>query len=99
MNTLLLYASYTDLLSYYDDWVDAFLEHPSFNTKAVNVNKRLKAIKYIAKEIENAELIILHHSMNADTLRFIKPLVPALKARKGKLLSFIGNEVNLPSVC
>lgn len=37
MRTLVLYSSYTDQMSYYDDWIDAFRAHPSFQALCVNV--------------------------------------------------------------
>jgi hypothetical protein len=97
MKTLLLYAFSTDFLSYYDDWVDAFQHHFYFDTTAVNlINSDSKQKKCLELEIKKADLIVLHHSMTADTLRYLSPLVSLLKNRKGKLVSFVGNEVNLP---
>ncbi|MAP24517.1 MAG: hypothetical protein CMM87_03185 [Rickettsiales bacterium] len=100
MKTLLLYSNYTDQMSYYDDWIDAFKEHPVFDLTAVNLfnNSFPNIHKDVIKLIERAELIILHHSMNGDTLKYLTPLVSALKNRRGKLISFVGNEVNLPTI-
>ena len=86
MKTLLLHSYYTDQLSYYDDWVDAFESHKEFETTSVNVSDNWGAFsddyfihpmayKEILRTIEKVDLIILHHSMNADTLKFIEPFI------------------------
>ncbi len=97
MKTLLLYAFSTNLLSYYDDWIEAFEEHSFFETKAINVLEKRKT-DAISKDIEEYPLVILHHSMTADTLEFLRPFVGAFQQRKGRVVSFVGNEVNLPTV-
>lgn len=100
MKTLLLYANYTDQLSYYDDWVDAFEEHPDFNLTSINLFDSSTRLfhKKVIKLIEGVDLIVLHHSMNGDTLTYLTPYITSLKNRKGKLVSFVGNEVNLPTI-
>lgn len=100
MKTLLLYSNHTDQMSYYDDWVDAFKEHPDFDTTPVNLfdNYASDIHKKVIKLIEGVDLIVLHHSMNGDTLKYLTPFVSALKNRRGKLVSFVGNEVNLPTM-
>jgi len=97
MKTLVLYSSYTDQMSYFDDWVDAFKYHKDYNAECINVFNAEKIFHDIAKKIEKSDLIIIHHSMNGDTLKYIKPFMSPLKNRKGKLVSFVGNEVNLPT--
>ncbi len=99
MKTLLLYSSYTDKMSYFDDWIDAFRDHPSFKALCINVfNASKDLFSDVKNKIKAYELIILHHSMNGDTLKYLKPFFEALKNRRGKLLSFVGNEVNLPTI-
>ncbi|HBN21787.1 MAG TPA: hypothetical protein DD412_00925 [Holosporales bacterium] len=98
MKTILLYAAYTDQMSYYDDWTDAFLEHKNFHTEAINVCGQTCDFKLVTKRLETAELVVLHHSMNGDTLEYLKPFISPLKNRRGKLVSFVGNEVNLPTM-
>ena len=95
VRTLVLYADYTNRLSYYDDWLDAFREFPDFATTAVNICQR-GARRSVAKRIKEFDLIVLLHSTNADTLIYIDPFRPVLKDRRGKLLSFVGNEFNSP---
>jgi hypothetical protein len=99
MRTLVLYSSYTDQMSYYDDWIDAFRSHPGFQALCVNVfHGSSELFLDVKKKIEAYELIILHHSMNGDTLKYLNPFLGALKNRQGKLVSFVGNEVNLPTI-
>lgn len=95
MKTVLLYSAYTDQMSYFDDWIDAFKDHNDYKADCLNVYG-IKNVKNIAQKIETAELVIIHHSMNGDTLAYLKPFVSVLQNRTGKLVSFVGNEVNLP---
>lgn len=98
MKTILLYSLHTDKMSYYDDWIDAFREHPDFKADCINVIDAENKLSDVLKKIKNSDLIILHYSMNGDTLKYLDPFVSALKDRKGKLVSFVGNEVNLPTI-
>ncbi|PPE03142.1 hypothetical protein [Holospora curviuscula] len=99
MKTLLLHSTYTEQMSYFDDWIDAFKSHSDFSTLCINVfNASKDLISDVKSKIENYELIVLHHSMNGDTLKYLNPFVKALKNRRGKLVSFVGNEVNLPTI-
>ena len=45
---------------------------------------------------QDADLIVVLHACTADTLDHVEPLVAALGQRRGRLVSFVGNEVNLP---
>lgn len=86
-------------MSYFDDWIDAFNAHSDFSTLCINVfNSSKYLISDVKNKIEKYDLIVLHHSMNGDTLRHLEPFVEALKYRRGKLVSFVGNEVNLPTI-
>ena len=100
MKTLVLYAYYTNQMSYYDDWLDAFMFHDDFNAESVDVFKLVDpdSIRSTHKKIETYDLIILHHSMTADTIKYIQPYMSALKNRSGKLVVFVGNEVNLITI-
>jgi hypothetical protein len=92
---LVLYAQYTDRLSYYDDWLDAFNASPLFNVTAVNIVAR-SARDDIARGLGDAELVVLLHSTNGDTTIYLEPFADQLADRRCPLLSFVGNEVNLP---
>ncbi len=97
IRTLVLYANYTDQLSYYDDWRDAFQSAPDFAVTVANICRKHEQDE-IKKNLAEYDFIVLLHSVLADTLKFVTPLKEALRERKSKLLAFVGNEVNLPLV-
>lgn len=90
----LIYAKYTDKFSYYDDWLDAF-NGIEFKLNIIDIFEPKEFNKNNLKKIEFADLIILHHSVLADNLNYIKKYKKSLCQRKGKLFSFVGNELNL----
>jgi hypothetical protein len=92
---LVLYAHYTTRLSYYDDWLDAFRAAAQFDAVAIDL-ARAGAAARIKAELAAVDAIVLLHSTNADTLRYLDPHVATLAARRAQLLVFVGNEVNLP---
>jgi hypothetical protein len=94
---LVLYAQYTDKLSYYEDWQYAFETHPGLRATCVNLCLRENA-RLVKGALQDCDLTVLLHSVNADTLDFIDPYRGMLKDRKSPLLSFVGNEVNLPRI-
>jgi spore maturation protein CgeB len=91
---LVLYAQYTNLLSYNDDWLDAFTSHPEFETKAVDIVSADGAA--LRSAAENVDAIVLLHSTNGDTTSYLEPFASILAERRVPLLSFVGNELNLP---
>ncbi|MGE0385641.1 MAG: glycosyltransferase [Gammaproteobacteria bacterium] len=93
--TLVLYADYTTRLSYFDDWLDAFDQSPLFLATAHNICAR-GAPERIGTALREADLVVLLHSTNGDTTAYMEPFVSMLQARRALLLSFVGNEVNLP---
>jgi len=95
LKTLVLYADYITRLSYFDDWLDALAQAPGFATSALNICDRgtHPAIRQALREVD---LTILLHSTNGDTTAYLEPILPLLQDRRGRLLSFVGNEVNLP---
>lgn len=95
IRTAVLYADYTTRLSYYDDWLDAFQQSPHYDVMAINICGK-GAEGAVRKAARESDLIILLHSTNGDTTIYLEPFSAILSERRGKLLSFIGNEVNLP---
>jgi hypothetical protein len=91
---LVLHAQYTNRLSYNDDWLDAFRKYREFETSAVNIVTTDAAA--LRDAIENVDAIVLLHSTNGDTTDYLEPFVSILGDRRVPLLSFVGNEVNLP---
>lgn len=95
LNTAVLYASYGNKASYYNDWLDAFNAAKGFCVSSFNIAKSSSELN-LRKSIQQFDLIVLLHSTNADGLLYLGKYRPILQNRKGILLSFVGNEVNLP---
>lgn len=95
MRTLVLTLEYPTRSSYYDDWKDAFAGSSAFAATVRNILPG-SARRQIAREIAGYDLVVVLHSCTADTLDYAKALVPALQSRRGRLVSFVGNELNLP---
>ncbi|WP_419797117.1 MAG: glycosyltransferase family protein [Terasakiella sp.] len=95
LNTAIVYSAYGSRASYYDDWLDAFSNAPYFKTRSFNIAVNEPKKDFI-QTIAEYDLIVLLHSVNADNLIYAREILPALQKRKGKLLSFVGNEISLP---
>ncbi|TVO72437.1 glycosyltransferase [Sedimenticola selenatireducens] len=95
ISVLVLYADYSVRASYYDDWIEAFIESRFFNTVSINIcDSDIKRKLYHA--LPDMDAVVLLHSTNADQLFYLEPIVPILENCKAKVFSFVGNEVNLP---
>lgn len=95
MRVLVGYARYTDRLSYYDDWLNAFENAPQFDAIPLDiVNPEARArLPALLREVD---AVVLLHSTNGDTTIYLEPHVEALSRRAVPLLTFVGNEVSLP---
>jgi Glycosyl transferases group 1 len=97
IKTLICTLIYPNRASYYDDWCDAFVDHPRFDCSVANIIGMKP--KDLAKQIEDFDAIIMLHACNSDTLDYLKPLAPVLGQRKrARLVTFVGNEFNSPYV-
>src|SRR5262245_4802265 len=92
---LVLYANYTDQMSYFDDWSDALREHRGFDTTLVDIISS-GARGRIKRAVGEVDAVVLLHSINGDSTFHLQRHVPALAERRVPLLSFVGNELNLP---
>jgi hypothetical protein len=95
MRVLVGHAQYTDRLSYYDDWLDAFLRAPQFDVVSVNVVDP-RAKERFSRLLRDVDAVVLLHSTNGDTTSYLAPHVECLSKRAVPLLTFVGNEVSLP---
>lgn len=95
MRLLVGYADYTDRLSYYDDWRDAFTQAPQFDAVPFNIAASDAKAK-LPRMLREVDAVVLLHSTNGDTTMYLEPHLTALAERKVPLLTFVGNEVNLP---
>ena len=82
-------------LSYVNDWKESFEALNSQDVTSVNVLNQKKAKTFLKNNIQEFDLIILLHSVLGDSVEIIKPYSSYLKDRKGKVLSFVGNEYSL----
>jgi hypothetical protein len=95
LRTLILTLVYPNRASYYDDWRDAFVNHPQFDCVVRNIIGLKPAD--LAREIEDFDAIIMLHACNSDTLEYFAPLAATLGLRnRAKLATFVGNEFNSP---
>ena len=92
---LTLYAQYTDKLSYFDDWLDAIRHYSGFDVIAIDII-RSGARRRIKHAIGGVDAVLLLHSTNGDSITYLNRLVPILAHRRVPLITFVGNEVNLP---
>jgi spore maturation protein CgeB len=95
VKTLVLTLEYPSRASYYDDWRDAFLHSRLFDATIRNIFHRGER-RDLPGEIGAYDVVVLLHSCTADTLYYASELTPILQTRRGLLVSFVGNEVNLP---
>lgn len=95
MKTLLLTVEYPSRASYYDDWKDALLGSRHFDVTVANLFTR-DGRRQVQRTAGDYELIIALHACTADSLLYVEPVASALQARHGRLICFIGNELNLP---
>lgn len=89
------YASWTKQLSYYDDWLEAFHSSSLFSAQGADICQPERTPS-LEVEIREADVIVLLHSTNADSLTQLKVIAPLLSDRRGALVAFVGNELSLP---
>src|SRR5262245_4381745 len=92
---LVLYANYTDQMSYFGDWSDALREHRGFDSTLVDIIPS-GARSRIRGTLGEVDAVVLLHSTNGDSTFHLEPHLAALAERRVPLLSFVGNELNLP---
>ena len=91
----IVYANYTNLFSYFDDWLDAFSDSELFSVDSYDC-RNSESLSSLKRNIINHDLIVVLHSVLGDSIAAAAPLIPILQNRKCKLVSFVGNEVNIP---
>ena len=95
MKTLVLTVEYPARASYYDDWRDAFLAHPGFQVTLRNAFDAEER-QDVERTIRDYDLVVALHACTADSLLYAEPLTAALQNRRGRLVAFVGNELNSP---
>jgi len=97
MRGLLLFASKNQnkLLSYNDDWQDAFVNYANYiNWDKYNLASKTKSWLMVLPKIKWYDLIVLLHSTNSNGEHVHPVLRKAMLYRNCKLVIFIGNEYN-----
>jgi hypothetical protein len=95
VKTLVLTLAYPARASYYDDWADAFRSSPIFRSTVVNILDAGER-RRVGRIIDAYDLTVVLHACTADSMSYAKPLAGPLQGRRGRLVAFVGNELNLP---
>ncbi len=97
IKALVFHAQDINTLSYCDDWVDGFARHESLDVTIVNICAPGDA-QALRNIISDFDLIVLLHSVNRTPQNMGKfnPFFGVLDRRKGRVISFVGDELNLP---
>ncbi|MBL4844271.1 MAG: glycosyltransferase family 1 protein [Planctomycetes bacterium] len=95
MRLLLLHSLYNHSYSYYLDWRDAFLAAEAEVTE-VDLATPGRAVE-ARRLVREHDAVVVLHSLLADDLVYLDPLVPWLRDRgAARLCVFVGNEYNSP---
>lgn len=95
IRTLVLHARHTDVYSYYEDWLEAFLAAGELQAEAIDLCAPGAAAG--AWRTDEHDLVVLLHSTTADSLRWLMPWEAALAGRRrARVVVFVGNEYNAP---
>jgi spore maturation protein CgeB len=97
IRAVVLHVTYGVRASYLVDWRRAFETHHAFSVASFNLFKPGVRAQ-VAKAIRDCDVVVLLHSTNVDSLMYLRPYIGLLQARTGRLVCFVGNEVNLPGI-
>lgn len=89
------YASFTQTISYYDDWLDAFLASPLWSARALDLAAK-RDRERLPDLLHDCDAVVVLHSATADSLSELASVSGLLRERAVPLVTFVGNEVNLP---
>lgn len=81
-------------LSYIGDWREAFLDSPRLNVEVCKINNLIHYGRCL-RNIRNYDLIIVSHAAAGDNMTLLNHTKHWLRRRRGKLVTFIGNEYDL----
>ncbi len=94
--TLVVHIHYPETLSYFTDWLDAFVAERTLDVVAANLATPLGR-RRLRRHIADVDLVVLLHSVVGDSLAEIRRLASVLDARRGPLVAYVSNEVSLPT--
>lgn len=96
LKIILLFADYTNNMSYYDDWKDALINTKElFDVIALNICD-MNSYSTLKNRIKEVDCIIALHSTNANGIDYLIHYKKLIENRKCKFFTFVGNEVNYP---
>jgi hypothetical protein len=81
-------------MSYLDEWLEAWKMHADY-TEVFNVLKDSE-VKNLKKSISKFDLIVVLHSVTADSNKWLSDLYEALSKRICPIVLFVGNEYSNP---
>jgi hypothetical protein len=87
-------ARYPYKMSYLDEWLEAWKMHADY-TEVFNVLKDSE-VKNLKKSISKFDLIVVLHSVTADSNKWLSDLYEALSKRICPMVLFVGNEYSNP---
>jgi hypothetical protein len=93
---LVVYVHYPGMLSYFTDWLDAFVAEPRLDVVPANLAtpRGRRRVRAVAPDVD---LIVLLHSVVGDSLSELQRYGAPLLERRGLLVAFVSNEVSLPT--
>jgi hypothetical protein len=94
MQIAVIEARYSYKMSYLDEWQAAWADVSSY-TRTYNVLKA-SDLSALSRQISQFDLIVVLHSVTADSNEWMPLLSPLLFNRKSKLIVFVGNEYSNP---
>ena len=94
MEIAIIEARYPYKMSYLDEWLEAWKTHADY-TEVFNVLKDSE-VKNLKKSISKFDLIVVLHSVTADSNKWLSDLYEALSKRTCPMVLFVGNEYSNP---
>ena len=93
---LVVFVHYSETLSYFDDWLDAFKTSRQLDIVPANLATPLGRLR-LRRSAGECDLVVLLHSVVGDSLTEVQRWGTPLLERRGPLVAFVGNEVSLPT--
>lgn len=93
LSKIVIHLQYPNRSSYFDDWLDAFRAKMFVPVNLLS----LREVRRKRSLIEEADLIVILHSVTANNLVYLEQTLPIFEKRKGRLVVFVGNEFNAVS--
>jgi hypothetical protein len=93
---LVVHIHYPETLSYFTDWLDAFVAEPRLDVVAANLATP-RGRRRLRTHIADVDVVVLLHSVVGDSLSEIRRLMGVLDDRRGPLVAYVSNEVSLPT--